>query len=192
MTIRGRWEELEKDKNVFSLVVMAHLKVQETKDDTNQRYLWKRKLIRMLYERKYSKEDILEMFRFLDWLIVLPEDLEQKLEQELEEMERSESMPYITGIERRAIQRGLEKGMQEGLEKGMELGLREGRQEGRQEGLLEEAREAVLDNLEIKFGDVPKELFQTISSIPDLNLLKSLRKKAIQVTSLEEFCKQFS
>ncbi len=41
-------------------------------------------------------------------------------------------MPYVTSIERLAI----EEGMQKGLQKGREEGREEGRQEGRQEGQL--------------------------------------------------------
>ena len=119
---QSKWAELEQDNNPFSLVVMAHLKLQETKDNVNERYQWKRKLVRMLYERGYSKENILELFRFLDWLLILPEDLEEKLSYEIEEYERSELMPYVTNIERH-LERRL-------IQKGLELGKQEGRQEG--------------------------------------------------------------
>ena len=117
----SKWAELEEDKNPFSLVVMAHLKLMETKGNVNERYQWKRKLVKMLYERSYTKEDIVELFRFLDWLLILPEELEQKLEDEIEEYERGNCMPYVTHIERRGIQQGIQQGLKKGREEGKSL-----------------------------------------------------------------------
>jgi hypothetical protein len=40
-------------------------------------------LIMCLYRRGYDKQDILELFRFIDWLLELPEGLEEQLWNEL-------------------------------------------------------------------------------------------------------------
>ena len=53
---------------------MADLKAQATRRDPNGRLQWKLTLVKMLYQRGYTKEDILELFRFIDWLMVLPDD----------------------------------------------------------------------------------------------------------------------
>jgi hypothetical protein len=52
---------------------------------------------------------------------------------------------------------------------------------------LEDARESVLDILEVRFGNVPEPISQAINKITDLAILKSLRRKAIQIASLEAF-----
>ena len=52
---RDKWEELEKDPNPFSIVVMAHLKVQETRSDEEARRRWKFSIAKSLYSRGYTK-----------------------------------------------------------------------------------------------------------------------------------------
>lgn len=139
-----------------------------------------------MYEKGYSKERILELFRFIDWLIILPDYLEQQLELDLEELEKEDLMPFISRIERC----WLEKGLAQGIEQGRQEGHQEGRQEGCQEGTLLDARESVLDNLEVRFGNIPENVSQAINKITEVDQLKMLRRKAIQVISLEEFYNQ--
>jgi hypothetical protein len=66
---QSRWSELEESQNPFAIVVMAHLKTKETKKDLPARKEWKFTLTRMLYEREYEREDIINLFRFLDWIL---------------------------------------------------------------------------------------------------------------------------
>jgi hypothetical protein len=56
--------------------------------------------MRPLYERGYSKEDILELFRLIDWLVQLPRELEVEFRRQVAEYEAQKHMPYITSIER--------------------------------------------------------------------------------------------
>jgi hypothetical protein len=42
---------------------------------------------------------ILNIFRFLDWLMELPEGLKQAFRSELEQYEQEKKMPYMTSIE---------------------------------------------------------------------------------------------
>jgi hypothetical protein len=69
-------EGLKKNQNPFALVVLAHLQMLSTRHDPKQRLESKLALVRMFYERGYARQDILELFRFIDWAIVLPEELE--------------------------------------------------------------------------------------------------------------------
>ncbi|MCP4756855.1 MAG: cytosolic protein, partial [Proteobacteria bacterium] len=57
------WEKLEQDQNPFAMVVMAHLKAREVKDG-QERKRWKLHLVRLLYEKGYEKQDILDLLRF--------------------------------------------------------------------------------------------------------------------------------
>jgi uncharacterized protein Smg (DUF494 family) len=83
-----RWDELEASQNPFAIVVMAHLKTKETRNDAVARKEWKFKLTRSLYEQGYERQDILNLFRFIDWILELPEGLKQSFRNELEEYER--------------------------------------------------------------------------------------------------------
>jgi hypothetical protein len=57
------WAELEASQNPFAIVVMAHLKTKETRNDAVARKEWKFRLTKMLYERGYDRQDILNLFR---------------------------------------------------------------------------------------------------------------------------------
>lgn len=106
----SRWAELEASQNPFAIAVMAHLKTKETRHDGVARKEWKFRLTRLLYERGYERQDILNLFRFIDWILELPEDLKQSFRDELEQYERDRQMPYVTSIERMAEARGEARG----------------------------------------------------------------------------------
>ncbi|NJR50658.1 MAG: cytosolic protein [Leptolyngbyaceae cyanobacterium CSU_1_3] len=104
-----RWDELEVSRNPFAIAIMAHLKTKETRNDAQARKDWKFRLTRRLYEQGFERQDILNLFRFLDWMMELPEGLKQSFRAELEQYEQERHMPYVTSIE----QMGIEKGRQE-------------------------------------------------------------------------------
>ncbi len=69
---RARREELEASDNPFATVVLAHLVAQDTRRSASRRRQVKLTLTRRLYERGYSRERVLSLFRFIDWLLALP------------------------------------------------------------------------------------------------------------------------
>lgn len=107
---RSDWAALEASQNPFAIVVMAHLKTQDTKHEPQERKTWKFRLTTMLYERGYEEQDILELYNFLDWMMRLPEEVEQAFQVELEEFEEARKMKYVTTIERMAEARGEARG----------------------------------------------------------------------------------
>ena len=110
------WQALEDSLNPFATVVMAHLKALETKGNEVQRKDWKFNLTRRLYEKGYERQDVLNLFRFIDWVITLPQNLAISFRQELEQYEQERQMPYVTSIERMAIRQGLIDAIELGLE----------------------------------------------------------------------------
>jgi hypothetical protein len=107
---RERWQELEASDNPFATVVMAHIKAKETAHNRDERYRWKLYLIRRLYECGYRKEDILELFRFIDWVLQLPQEQEERLWQELNDFEARRKMQYVTSVERIGFNKGKQLG----------------------------------------------------------------------------------
>ena len=99
--------------NVFALVVMAQLRAK-TERDVDVLAQWKFRLVRLLYERGHGREVILELFRVMDWMIRLPESLEEAFRQEVYAFEEAKRMPYITSVERAGIEKGRAEGMQQG------------------------------------------------------------------------------
>ncbi|MEK7833895.1 MAG: hypothetical protein AAB401_22595, partial [Acidobacteriota bacterium] len=73
---------------------------------------------KMLYDQGYSERDVIGLFRFLDWLMFLPKDLQIEYRDEIERFEEERRMPYVTTIE----QIGIEKGIERGIERGKILG----------------------------------------------------------------------
>jgi hypothetical protein len=92
------WVKLEADPNPFAMVVMAQLKAIQIKKPTS-RLVWKLKLYRMLNAKGYSKEEARNLFRFLDWIMRLPKDLEIEFKEEVDKS-GGITMPYVTSIER--------------------------------------------------------------------------------------------
>jgi hypothetical protein len=81
---------------------MVHLQAQPTRKDASNRLKWKLKLVKGLYKRGYSQEEILELFRFIDWVMALPVELEDQFDEALSAFEEERQMQSITTIERRA------------------------------------------------------------------------------------------
>jgi len=161
------WSYLESSDNPFAVVVMAHLKGIETRKYPGNRLKWKLSLAKMLYGRGYQREDILELFRFIDWIMTLPEVLENRFSDDMYKFEEGMKMQYVTSIER--------------------IGMKKGKKEGIEEGVLKKAREAVIDVLEARFDTVPTPLISKIKKIKDTSILKMLLKNAIFVGSVNEF-----
>jgi len=68
-------------------------------------------------------------------------------------------MRYVTSIERLAIQ----------------------------EGMVQNAKENVIEILEIRFSEVPTEIVESINGIDDASVLKTLHRGAITIASIPEF-----
>ncbi|MBF0548969.1 MAG: Rpn family recombination-promoting nuclease/putative transposase [Deltaproteobacteria bacterium] len=60
-------------------------------------------------------------------------------------------------------------------------------EEGYQKGALVKAREDILDGIEIRFGQVPNEVTESISGLSDTMVLKSLLRQAFVSKNLDEF-----
>ena len=110
---KGKWEELEESTNPFASVVMAHLKAVETAGDNEKRYRWKVYLIKRLYRLGYEKQDVIQLFDFIDWVMALPEELEEELWAEVQKIEEERKMEYVSSVERIGIRKGMQQGMQE-------------------------------------------------------------------------------
>jgi predicted transposase/invertase (TIGR01784 family) len=65
--------------------------------------------MRQRYEAGYERQDILNLYRFIDWLMRLPTDLEYQFKEQLDQYEQERQMPYITSIERMGIEKGREE-----------------------------------------------------------------------------------
>lgn len=155
----AQWETLEQSTNPFSVVVMAHLKTKATHRNPENRLHWKLSLTRKLFERGYSRKDILGLFRFIDWVMVLPKELASDFKAQLRSDEEATRMRYVTSIERLA----------------------------KEEAIIETNRENVIKILQTRFGQVPESVVEVINGIEDQPMLEALFTNAITTGSIEEW-----
>jgi Domain of unknown function (DUF4351) len=117
---KERVEELANSDNPFAIVVQAHLAAQATKGKASQQRRRQRKysLTTMLYERGWSEQEVIDLYRFIDWVLTLPLELEAAFRDDLETYERGKNMPYISAIERMGEAKGEVKGEARGKVEG--------------------------------------------------------------------------
>ena len=158
-------EALERNPNPFAIVVLAHLESQE-KRSVEDRFRWKFRLMRLLLERKHRRRTIMELLRFIDWLVVLPRELEKRLQRKIAEHDREKAMPHVLSWVRIASEEGIEKG----------------RKVGREEGL----RDAIELSLRVKFGREGLKLLPRLRRIRDIDKLREFQKAVLVSDGLDQ------
>jgi hypothetical protein len=153
---------LEADPNPCATIVLAHLDARATRNDPEARARAKLALVRRLYRLGYDREQIIRLFRFIEWLLRLPEALEERTLREIRALEEEVGMTYITYGERRGEARGIEIGEARGLWRAISLGL------------------------ELKFGSAGDALMPEIRAITDVALLQSIVDRLRTATALDE------
>lgn len=174
---RAQWADLEASQNPFAIVVMAHLKALESQHDAGDRRIWKVTLMRKLLAKGYERQQILNLLRFIDWIMTLPEEVEREIWDEIYQQEEAAHMTYITSLERLAIKKGLEQGLQEGRQEGLQIG----REQGERDGILS----GIEIGLELRFGQDGLGLLPEVYKIEDIALLRVLQRALRTVTSLD-------
>jgi hypothetical protein len=94
------------------VVVLAQLKALETRRSPNERHAWKLRLVKGLYERGLDAEDVRRLFDFIDWVLELPQALQDGFWNEIEAYRKEKHMPFVSIAE----QMGMVKGLLEGIE----------------------------------------------------------------------------
>jgi hypothetical protein len=174
---RHRQQELEANTNPFAAIVLAHLTEIETRQDPGARQTWKLRLVKGLYERGLAKEDVQQLFRLIDWLMVLPAELQGSFRDAIYQFEMEKRMPYLTSIERMAEEKGLAAGRAEGREEG-----REQARKAERDDLLE----IISAGLAAKFGAAGKKLAARVRKCRDIARLKAINRALITAKSIKE------
>ena len=142
---------------------MAHLKTKATTGKLPQREQWKWKLIRGLYEKEFEREQIIKLFEIIDNMMTLSTELQSSLESKIKQFEEERTMPLISNMELRGIERGKEI------------------------GALENSRDAIKTVLTVRFGEISSEIEEIIGKITNPTILEELLKLAATANSLAEF-----
>ena len=97
----------------------------------------------------------------------LSDDLKLQFRNQLQQRLPDKTMPHITLFEELALKEGLEKGIEKGI--------------------IQNAREAILDVLDTRFGEVPDSVREQVNALCSEPTLKELHRRAILIPSLAEF-----
>jgi hypothetical protein len=82
-----------------------------------------------------------------------------RFRQELFTIEKDKNMPYVDTLTRMS----------------------------REEGSLAQARDSVIEALEIRFGEISNDLRERITALDNLRSLKDQHRRAITVSSIDQF-----
>ena len=111
-------EALLASTNPFALLTAAHWLTRRTRGQMDERLATKLRLIKLLYQKGWDKQEVLDLFAVIDWMMHLPASLTQQFRYQLAEYEQECKMRYITSIERQAREEGVLLGMQQGMQQG--------------------------------------------------------------------------
>jgi hypothetical protein len=161
----GRIEQLLQDENPFALVTAAHLLTRQTRGDVARRAAAKRMLFALLFQRNWDKQRIIDFLNVIDWMMRFPPELNDELWADIQAMERSDAMPYMSYFERKFRD--------------------EGRQEGRQQGSVEGRRGMLSALLEERFGALPDPLRDRLAKAGDEQLV-AWGKALLRASTLDE------
>ncbi len=145
--------------NPVAVVIRAHLAALRTRHNLEARLTQRLALCRRLYEEGFSQKDVVFIHGLIDRLMILPSPLMVRFRQELFTLEKDKNMPYVDTLTRMS----------------------------RQEGSLAQARESVIEALEIRFGEISADLRERINALDNLRTLKAQLRRAITVPSLDQF-----
>lgn len=148
---------LESD-NPFAFVTLAHLQTMEAGRSDNRRMDTKYRLMKLLFEQGYGKQEIRDLFLFIDWILLLPPVLEQQLQERVATLTEGKNMEYISSWEQIALERGEIKGRVE----------------------------TILRQLRIKFGELSSEIEERLKAINDVERLDEIADGLIVADSLDD------
>ena len=170
-------DELLSDPNPFALVTAAHLLTQASRGDMGRRYAAKRRLTQLLYQRGWNERSIMELYRVIDWMMRLPDELTLQLRREVAVWEEEEHMRYITSFER--------IGRAEGHKAGRAEGKIQGIIEGRIEGKIEGKRDLLAELLCQRFGRTMRTVRRYMAGATE-DQLERWSKRLLTAASLSE------
>ncbi|WP_404299060.1 Rpn family recombination-promoting nuclease/putative transposase [Halomonas sp.] len=155
---------LENSTNPFAVVVLSQLEAHRTKGDDGARLVTKFSLMKRLYQHGFTRTEVLELLRLIDWMLVLPPALEEQLEAQMARFEEEVQMTYVTSFERIAEKRGMQQGMQQGA--------------------LNGRADMLLKLLALKFGGLPEELVTKVETA-DIEALDRWAERVLTTDTLD-------
>jgi predicted transposase/invertase (TIGR01784 family) len=116
----------------------------------------------------YSNPNVLKAYHALE---SLSEDEKARLRTEMRERALRNEISELNAAER----------------KGKREGKLEGKREGKREGRLEGMTEMIIENLNVRFQDVPDSIKKRLAAVVELEKLKTIQRSSLSADSFGEF-----
>lgn len=169
---RERLQELQNTSNPFGTVILAQLAALEVhRQSETARLATKIALTRRLYEQGWKKNDVINLYRFIDWTITLSAPYELQYHQEVQYIEEEKHMAYVTTAERIGRQIGYQEGRAQGIADGRAEGMAQGMAQGKVQGAVQAEQHFLLSLLQYKFNSIPNNYRQRIEQANEETLL---------------------
>lgn len=155
------------------IIARAQIEALRTNGKPEERAAVKWRMFRRLYDLGLDRDEILDVFRLIDWMVRLRPDLESAHNEQVEEFEKEHEMTYVTSYELFVLERVEARIKAEGAAEGRTLGRAEGKAEGIAEGKAEGSREAVLKLFGRHFRRISAPVRKQVLSLsnPDFDAL---------------------
>lgn len=154
---RDKIDELLHSDNPFGLLVAAQLTAKLIKN-SQHRVDNLINYYRLAIKKNLSREHIMRLTVFLEWIVALPETITPYYNQQLQHLEEEQNMSYISIIERQ----GIEKGIEQGIEQGVAQGVGKGR--------LSTLQSTLQKLIKLKFGEASSQYQQRIEQAQEEEL----------------------
>ncbi|CAM2007640.1 Rpn family recombination-promoting nuclease/putative transposase [Acanthopleuribacter pedis] len=103
---KNQKDRLWDSPNPVAVVVLAHLIAQDTSGLPRQRFTEKLALVRHLYQKPFSEKQFVQIFRFLDWILTLPDEPKERFKTECAKLEGAHDMTFLSTYELDALNDG--------------------------------------------------------------------------------------
>jgi hypothetical protein len=153
--LRTDWQN---DQSLPVQLARAQIAALRTAGDPEGRYQEKLQLVRNLYELGYNAEQVRELFGLIDWMMHLRADLEERFKHQLDELEESLQVSYVTSVERIA----------------------------KREAAIETRQQTLIRQLRRRFDDVPANVTHAINATTATEQLDDWLDRFATANSLEE------
>jgi len=108
-----------------------------------------------------------KLFEIIDNMMTLSPELQSSLESKIKQFEEEKTMPLMSNMELRGIERGKEI--------------------GKEIGALEKSRDAIKTVLTVRFGQISSEIEEIIGKMTNPTILEEILKLSVTANSLAEF-----
>lgn len=116
---RSRTAELRENAphNPFAVIILAQLEATAL-HHAPDRLAGKIELVRSLAQWGFQRDNRRHLFRVIDAMLHLPDELESAFEAAVIQIEKEQQVTYVTSIERVRLRRERAQGLEEGVQKG--------------------------------------------------------------------------